>query len=108
MPVGVVTAVTVNSWPLLGVPPTATDTFPVVAPDGTGTTMLVADQLVGDAAMPLKVIVLVPFVDPKFAPAIVTEVPAGPLVGARLVIAGATLAVSAGRNATSCMTQLPL
>src|SRR4029077_10294114 len=62
--------VTVNVWPLLAAPPTVTTTFPVVAPAGTGTTMLVADQLVGVAVVPLNITALVPFVDPKFAPAI--------------------------------------
>ena len=51
--------------------------------------MLVADQLVGVAVVPLNVTVLVPFVDPKFAPAIVTDVPTGPLAGVRLVTLGA-------------------
>ena len=64
--------------PLLAAPPTVTTTFPVVAPLGTGTTMLVALQLVGVAAVPLNVTVLVPCVAPKFVPAIVTEVPTGP------------------------------
>src|SRR6185369_715660 len=73
---------------LLATPPTVTTTLPVVAPEGTGTTMLVADQLVGVAAVPLNVTVLVPFVDPKFAPVIVTDVPAAPLVGDRLVMLG--------------------
>ncbi len=74
-----------NVWPLLATPLTVTTTLPVVAPAGTGTTMLVADQLVGVAVVPLNVTVLVPFVDPKFAPAIVTEVPTGPFAGVRLV-----------------------
>src|SRR5215475_5500989 len=100
--------VTVNVRPLLDAPPTVTTTFPVVAPDGTGTTMLVADQLVGVAVVPLKVTVLVPFVEPKFAPAIVTAVPAAPLVGERLVRPGTALLVpDAARKAASCMTQLP-
>ncbi len=51
--------------------------------------MLVADQLVGVAVVPLNVTVLVPCVAPKFAPVIVTEVPTGPLAGVRLVIVGA-------------------
>jgi len=63
--------------------------LPVVAPLGTGTTMLVADQLVGVAAVPLKVTVLVPQVAPKFVPLIVTDVPTGPLAGDRLVRLGA-------------------
>ena len=40
-------AVTVNITPLLATPPTVTTTFPVVAPLGTGTTIIVALQLVG-------------------------------------------------------------
>jgi len=80
---------TVNASGLLATPPTVTTTLPVVAPAGTGTTMLVADQLVGVAVTPLKVTVLVPFVDPKFKPAIVTAVPTAPLAGDRLVRLGA-------------------
>jgi hypothetical protein len=72
-------------------PPTVTTTLPVVAPDGTGTTMLVVDQVVAVAAVPLNVTVLVPLVAPKFVPAIVTEVPTGPLVGVKLVEVGATV-----------------
>lgn len=51
---------TVNATPLLATPPTVTTTLPVVAPDGTETTMLVAFQLVGDASVPLNVTVLEP------------------------------------------------
>jgi len=87
--------ITVNSAPLLGRPATVTTTFPVVAPLGTGTTMLVALQLVGVAAIPLNVTVLVPCDAPKFAPVIVTEVPRGPKVGLRLVILGGTITVNA-------------
>ena len=65
-----------------------TTTLPVVAPAGTGTTMLVADQLVGVAAVPLNLTVLVPCVAPKLVPVIVTAVPTGPLVGDRLVSVG--------------------
>ena len=50
--------------------------------------MLVADQLVGVAVVPLNVTVLVPCVAPKFVPVIVTDVPTGPLVGDRLVTVG--------------------
>ncbi len=46
--------------PLLATPPTVTTTFPVVAPFGTGATILVALQLVTVAAVPLKVTVLAP------------------------------------------------
>jgi len=81
--------VTVNATPLLAVPPTVTTTLPVVAPDGTSTTMLVAVQLVGAPAVPLKLTVLVPCVAPKFVPVIVTGVPIGPLVTLSPAILGA-------------------
>src|SRR6266481_2190341 len=80
--------VTVKFMPLLATPPTLTTTFPVVAPDGTSTTTLVALQLVGVAVIPLNVAVLVPCVAPKFAPLIVTEVPTNPEVGLKLVMLG--------------------
>jgi hypothetical protein len=89
--------VAVNGTPLLARPPTVTTTLPVVAPDGTGTTMLVADQLEGVAAVPLKVTVLVPCVAPKFAPAIVTAVPADPLVGDSDVTLGAAVVIVNGK-----------
>ncbi len=73
---------------LLGSPPTVTTTLPVIAPVGTGTTMLVAFQVVGVPAIPLNVTVLVPRVAPKFVPVIVTGVPTAPEVGDRLVIVG--------------------
>ena len=47
-----------------------------------------ADHVVGVAMVPLNVTVLVPFVAPKLVPVIVTDVPIGPLVGARLVRLG--------------------
>src|SRR5437660_6650605 len=61
----------------------------VLAPLGTGATMLVAPQLVGVAAVPLNFTVLVPCVAPQFAPVIVTDVPTNPDVGFRLVMLGA-------------------
>jgi hypothetical protein len=79
---------TVKLTPLLAAPPTVTTTFPVVAPAGTGAAMLVALQLVGAAATPLNVTVLVPWVAPKLAPLIVTDVPTAPDVGFRLVMLG--------------------
>jgi len=82
---GAATVATVKPTPLLATPPTVTTTFPVVAPLGTGATMLVALQLVGVVAIPLNVIVLVPCVAPKFAPVIVTDVPTTPDVGFRPV-----------------------
>ena len=75
--------------PLLAAAPTVTTTLPLVAPLGTGTTMLVADQLVGVAVVPLNLTVLVPWLAPKFVPLIVTDVPTGPPVGDRLVRLGA-------------------
>src|SRR5580698_774520 len=80
---------TVNTTPLLACKPTVTTTFPVVAPAGTLATMLLILQLVGAANVPLKVMVLVPCVAPKFVPAIVTKLPTAPEVGVRLVIVGA-------------------
>jgi hypothetical protein len=101
-------AVTVKVTPLLANPPTVTTTVPVVAPLGTGATRLVALQLVGVAALPLNVTVLVPCVAPKFVPAIVTAAPTAPDVGLRLVMVGAVPPrLPAARNATICMTQAP-
>src|SRR5437899_968825 len=73
--------ITENGTPLLPAPPTETTTLPVVAAAGTGATMLVADQLVGVAAVPLNVTVLAPCAAPKFVPVIVTATPTAPLVG---------------------------
>jgi hypothetical protein len=80
---------TVKFTPVLGTPPTVTTILPVVAPAGTGTTMLVLLQLVGVAAVPLNETVLVPCVAPKYAPVIVTGVPTAPEVGFRLEMLGA-------------------
>jgi hypothetical protein len=75
--------VTPKAKPLLAIPPTVTITFPVVAPIGTGVVILVALHAVGVAVVPLNLTVLVPWVDPKFVPVIVTLDPTGPLVGLR-------------------------
>jgi len=85
--------VTVKLTPLLGTPASVTITLPVVAPAGTGTTMLEALQLVGVAEVPLKVTVLVPWDAPKLAPPIVTEVPTGPKFGVKLVMLGGGVTV---------------
>src|SRR5438309_2336060 len=91
--------VTVKFTPLLAIPPTVTTTLPVVAPLGTDATMLVALQLVVLAVVPLKV--TAPVV-PKLVPVMVTAVPTGPVVGFRLVIAGAVPPPPlAGRKAPS-------
>jgi hypothetical protein len=84
----------VKFTPLLATPPTVTTTFPVVAPVGTVTTMLVALQLVAVAAVPLNLTVLVPCVAPKLAPEIVTVAPTNPDVGFRLVMLGAAVVVT--------------
>ena len=88
------TVVTVKATPLLANlstgPPTVTTTLPLVAPNGTGTTMLVSLQLVHVPGIPLNVTVLAPTDAPKFVPVIVTEVPRGPDVGLRLAIVGVT------------------
>jgi hypothetical protein len=86
--------VTVKFKPLLATPPTVTTTFPVVAPLGTGATMLVLFQLVGMAATPLNVTVLAPCGAPKFAPVSVTAAPAGPDEGLTLLMLGVTVNAS--------------
>jgi len=64
-------------------------TLPVVAPGGTLTVMLEALQLLAVAAeTPLNVTVLVPCDAPKFAPAMLTEVPTGPLLGVSVEMFG--------------------
>ncbi len=74
---------------LLACPDTVTTTDPDVAPVGTFATIFVADHDVIDVAgVPLKVIVLVPWVDPKLKPFTVTEAPTLPEVGLMLVIPG--------------------
>src|SRR5882762_9143992 len=85
---------TVNSEPLLALPPTVTTTVPVVAPLGTGTTIDVALQLDGVALVPLKLTVLVPWVVPKFEPLIVTDVPTNPEDGESPLIAGGWITVN--------------
>src|SRR5271168_1116514 len=63
----------------------------MVAPLGTGTTILVALQLVGVPPVPLNFTVLVPCVDPNVVPVIVTDAPTAPDVGDRLAIIGTTV-----------------
>src|SRR5205823_13565823 len=74
--------------PLLPAPLTCTTTFPVVAPEGTVTAMLVAVQLEALAVVPLNVTVLLPWVDPKLVPVIVTDAPTVPDVCERFVMLG--------------------
>src|SRR5271157_4188341 len=86
--------VTVKVTPLLAKPATLTTTLPVAAPLGTSTTMLVLLQLVGVAAVPLNVSVLVPCEEPKFVPVIVTDVPTSPELGERFVMDGGAVTVT--------------
>ena len=80
---------TVNDDPLLATPLTVTTTFPVVAPVGTVATIEVALQLpIVVAVVPLNFTVLVPCVEPKFVPVIVTDAPMAPEVGDKLVMLG--------------------
>jgi hypothetical protein len=72
--------VTVKGRPLLAKPLTVTTTFPVVAPTGTGTSMLVSLHADGVPPVPLNVTVLVLWVALKFVPVIVTVAPTGPWV----------------------------
>jgi hypothetical protein len=89
--ISTVDGVTVKLTALLARPPTVTITVPVVAAAGTFALMLVADQFVTVASVPLNRTVLAPCAAPKFVPVIVTGVPVTPLVGERLVIAGGTV-----------------
>ncbi len=82
---------TVKVTPLLALPPTVTTTFPVVAPVGTDVTIDVALQLVAVAVVPLNFTVLVPWVEPKFSPAMVTWAPTAPDVVDKLLMLGNTV-----------------
>ena len=100
--------VTVNFTPLLATPLTVTITLPVVAPDGTGITMVVVFQVLAvPADVPLNVTVLVPCALPKPVPVIVTEVLTGPDGGFRLVMLGPATPLPAARKATICMIHRP-
>jgi hypothetical protein len=67
---------------LLASPETVTTRLPAVAPCGTGTTILVALQLVGVPGVPLNLTVLEPWLAPKFTPEMVMAVPTAPELGA--------------------------
>src|SRR5260370_32240707 len=81
-------------YPTLFRPPTVTTTVPVVAPAGTGTRRLVADQLVAVADVPLKSAELAPEVPPNLNPAIRTPLPTEHLGRDRLVMGGGTPTVN--------------
>jgi len=69
---------TVKLTPLLATPLAFTTTFPVVAPLGTVTPILVALQVVTLVAVPLNATAPLPCVVPKFVPVIVTAAPTAP------------------------------
>src|ERR1700730_14908895 len=80
---------TVKLTPLLFTPLAFTTTFPVAAPVGTVTVMLLEPQLVIEAVVPLNLTVPCPWVEPKLLPAITTEAPTAPVLGDRLDTLGA-------------------
>ncbi len=84
---------TVKLEPLLFTPLANTTTLPVVAPLGTVTVMLVALQLVTDAAVPLNFTVPLPWLEPKLVPVITTVAPIAPVVIDKLVTLGADTTV---------------
>ena len=85
--VSVGAGMTVKLLVLVAVPPgVVTRSGPVVAPVGTVAWIAVPEVTVKLALTPLNVTVVAPV---KFVPLIVTLVPTGPLVGAKLVIVGA-------------------
>ena len=69
--------------------PTVTEIVPVPAPGGTVVVMLVAVLAVTMAVVPLNITMLSTGIALKFVPAIVTVVPIEPLVGVKLLMAGA-------------------
>ena len=89
-PVMAGTGTTVKMVALVAVPP-AVDTVirPVVAPEGTGVVIVVAESLVGDAAVPLNATVALP----RFAPEIVTVVAVEPVEGENDVMVGGGITV---------------
>jgi hypothetical protein len=90
--------VTTKSDELVPVPSgVVTEIGPVVAPLGTIAVIWLAELTVKLAATPAKLTDVAPV---KLAPAIVTLVPALPLVGLKLVMVGAGRA--AGRTSTHC------
>jgi hypothetical protein len=72
---------TVNVIPLLCWPEASTTTWPLVAAAGTGVTIFVLDQLVGEAKVPANSTQLEPCVGPKPLPVIVIDSPAVPELG---------------------------
>src|SRR5260370_30725641 len=93
----VMTGITRKDFALLDAPftVTITSTKPGAKLLGTGATIFVSLQRLGIDAVPPKVTVLLPWVDPKPVPLIVTDPPTGltgPTVGDMLVMLGADCA----------------
>jgi hypothetical protein len=86
---------------------TVTTIGPVVTPLGTGTAIALALQLVGVAAVPLKVTVLVPWEDPRFAPLMITTVPMLPDGGERLVMLGADVWLRSAETSLDSVLRQP-
>jgi hypothetical protein len=84
---------TVKATPLLFTPLANTTTFPVVAPVGTVTEILVAVQLPTVAVVPLNFTVPAPWGEPKLVPVKVTAAPTAPVVTDKLVMLGAETTV---------------
>jgi len=70
------------------VPLTSTESVPVVAPTGTIAVILVAEEAVTVANVPLNLTTLFPGVGLKFTPERITVAPADPVVGVKDVIEG--------------------
>ena len=84
---------TVNALELVAVPPAVVTLIgPVVTPAGTIARIAVAEVTVKLALTELKVTEVAPV---KFVPPMITLVPTGPLVGAKLVIVGGSTTVNA-------------
>ena len=85
--------VTENDFGLDAVPTGVTTVIgPVVAPDGTEVTILVALSVEITAGVPLKLTLVAP---ERLIPLIVTEVPTGPELGEKLLMVGAVVRITA-------------
>src|SRR5438132_5885961 len=87
-------AVAVKLKPALATPLAVTTTLPVVAPAGTGATIEVALQLAGVATVPLNVTALVPWVEQKLQPAMVTDAPTAPELADKMMMLGTASTVN--------------
>jgi hypothetical protein len=103
-------AFTVKATLLLATLFTVTTTLPLPAatPLGTEAVMLPALQALTAAVTPPKVTVLVPWLEPKLLPAMVTDPPIGPEVGDRLLMAGADCAWPVWASIATNNTKLKL